>query len=104
MELVSSGSYGQVYLTCKDKDCNYVVKIQKADNHFFQEVRALEELQTSNVVPKLFASWTCKNIGYIIMEKLTSTRYYEPKLTSSKIWKELGSLLTILENFGYFRK
>lgn len=101
MESVGKGSYGQVYVACKDEDCNYVVKIQNADNHFFQEVRALQELQITNTVPKIFASWTCKNVGYIVMEKLTSTRYYKPKMTSSKIWKDLGSLLTILEKAGW---
>ena len=95
MESIGKGSYGQVYVTCKDTDCNYVIKIQNADHHFFQEVRALQELQITNAVPKIFASWTCKNVGYIVMEKLTSTSYYQPKMTLSKIWKELGSLLTI---------
>ena len=101
MESVGKGSYGEVYIVCKDTNCNYVVKIQNAEQHFFQEVRALQELQSTDAVPKLFAAWTCKKLGYIVIEKLTSTRYYQPKMSSSKIWKDLGSLLNIVKHSGW---
>lgn len=99
MESVGKGSYGQVYVACKNTDCNYVVKIQKADHHFFS--RSTSFTRITNTVPKIFASWTCKNIGYIVMEKLTSTRYYQPKMDLSKIWNDLKSLLAIVENAGW---
>jgi len=98
---VGKGSYGEVYVAKKDENSDYVVKIQNIGQQFFQEVMALQELQSTNVVPKLFAAWTCKKLGYIVIEKLTPISSYRPKMSATKIWKEVGSILDTIELFGW---
>jgi serine/threonine protein kinase len=74
-EQVGEGAAGNVYINTK-KDYDYVVKIQKADDIFLSEVLALTDLQKYlneggvGVVPKLYANWTYKGDGYIVIEKL----------------------------------
>lgn len=74
-EQVGQGAAGNVYINIT-KEYDYVVKIQKADNIFLSEVLALTDLQKFldnggvGVVPKLYAHWTYKDDGYIVIEKL----------------------------------
>ena len=68
--LLGQGAYGAAYEACKSGNCDYVLKSQKDDDEFYIEVRAMNELQSTKVVPKIYAAWTCKGVGYIVMEKL----------------------------------
>jgi len=96
-EYISEGKSGQVYVACVSNDCNYVMKIQKADAVFHNEVIALAELQKTGVVPKIYAAWTCKGKGYIIMEKLKSCSFE----TWSNSYTHLKHMLNILYNSGW---
>jgi serine/threonine protein kinase len=95
-KMIGKGSCGEVY-----ESSEYVVKIQNVDQPFFQEVMALQELQSTNIVPKLFDVWTCEKLGYIVMEKLTSINSYLPKMSATKIWEEVGQMLNTIESFGW---
>jgi RIO-like serine/threonine protein kinase len=67
-EQLGEGAAGNVY---RKEDDNYVVKIQKANNLFYAEVKCLKDLQNKvSVVPKLYAAWIYEEKGYIIIEKL----------------------------------
>jgi tRNA A-37 threonylcarbamoyl transferase component Bud32 len=95
-KMIGKGSCGEVY-----ESSEYVVKIQNVDQQFFQEVMALQELQSTNIVPKLFDVWTCEKLGYIVMEKLSSTNSYLPKMSATKIWEEVGQMLNTIKSFGW---
>lgn len=78
-KLLGKGKYGKAHVVCKgkSKNCEYVMKIQKRGAMFEDEVMALRELQSTGVVPKLFAAFTCKGHGYIVMEKLQKIKWEE---------------------------
>ena len=97
---LGKGHYGVAYQVCKaknDLDCKYVLKRQKADKDFFEEVYALEDLQNTGVVPKLYAAWICNNDGFLVIELLETcnldeeSEYKQVKDALNKI-KEKGWL------------
>lgn len=84
---VGSGNTGATYAACKAGNCNYVIKRQptaageeklradKSKNYeehysFRSELKALMALQGWKHAPKLYAAWTCEDVGYMVMEKL----------------------------------
>ena len=94
---ISKGKYGQVYVACDTLgSCDYVLKIQNQTNDFHTEVIAMHELQKTGVVPKIYAAWTCKGKGYIIMEKLAIC-----KMTSSEKYKQIKKNLEKIYNAGW---
>ena len=93
---IGSGGSGSAYITCKDMDCDYVVKVQEENEKYYTEIEALLSLQHTNVVPKVFAAWTCKNFGYFVIEKL-----YPCKYDNKFMWKEVGKKLDIIKDVGY---
>ena len=55
------------------------MKVMDANQDFYVEVKALQELQHTGVVPKIYAAWTCKQCnpqckhqGFFIMETLNT--------------------------------
>lgn len=70
---IGSGSVGSVYLTGDNSP--FVLKIQKDDQEFRREVMILKKLIGWKHSPKIEAMWTCKNKGYIVMEKLEDLKY-----------------------------
>ena len=95
---IGSGGYGTVYKTCKGMDCDYVVKVQEENKEYYTEINTLLSLQHTNAVPKVFASWTCKEFGYFVMEKL-----YPCKHDDDFMWKEVGIKLDIIREAGYLQ-
>jgi hypothetical protein len=96
------GKYGVAYIACKsDDDCNYVLKIQTVTNDFYTEVRCLEDFKnTKGIVPKLYAAWTCDNLGYFVIEKLDKCP--EDKLVNSKKnYEEISKLLHRMKEKGW---
>ena len=75
--VLGKGMYGKTYIVCREKstNCEYVLKIQKKNGLFYDEVLALSELQETGVVPRLYAAWTCKSRGFIVMEKLETLEW-----------------------------
>jgi hypothetical protein len=99
---IGSGKYGTAYITCKDDDdCNYVLKVQDLTNDFYTEVSCLEDLKnTKNIVPKIYAAWTCDNNGYFVIEKLDKCPY--DKFNRDKdTYKEVSNLLKKLKEKGW---
>ena len=97
---VGQGAYGSVFLvSCKVENCEYALKIQKNNKSFLTEIQALSELQKTNTVPKIFAAWTCKNQGFIIMEKLKDFQY--SKLSHDEIWRTIGQILQKIKIAGW---
>ena len=60
---MGEGSVGSTYRTCKGDDCEYVLKIQKDDYEFRNEVKILRGLKSFKHAPKMFAAWVCKGEG-----------------------------------------
>lgn len=68
---LGTGAFGTTYVACRAGNCDYAMKIQRNGVEFDAEVRALSELQSTGLVPKLYAAWTCRRAAaYIVMEKL----------------------------------
>jgi len=90
---ISKGDTGSVYIACDTLgSCDYVMKIQKADTSFYNEVRALVELREIEIVPTIYAAWTCKTEGFMIIEKLRACEL-APELVYSQIKQGLAELL-----------
>ena len=99
-KVLGEGSYGMTYHVCKVNDCTYALKVQEESVDFFNEVHCLMDMRKSNIVPKIYAAWTCNNYGFIVTEQLFPC----PKSTmkrSSKTWKEVSDLTGKLENKGW---
>lgn len=96
-EYINKGANGQVYVACRNGDCNYVMKIQEFNTSFYTEVQALVELQKTGVVPIIYAAWTCRDKGYIIMEKLDQCT----KLSGKQIYDGILQNLTKIHNNGW---
>ena len=95
-KLLGSGKSGNVYVTCKSDDCEYVIKIQKENKDYYTEIEALLSLQHTKAVPIVFAAWTCKKMGYFVIEKLYSCEYNQ-----SIMWEKVGKQLDIIREAGY---
>jgi predicted Ser/Thr protein kinase len=95
--LLGEGEYGKAYIACKSDDCNYILKVQRANEDFYTEVEALTKLDGKNVSPKIFASWTCNGIGYYVMEKLFNC----PVKPHKEIYTDVKKILDILKMNGW---
>ena len=71
---LGKGKAGIVYVACKKNNCNYVVKIQKAntDKMYKREMAIVDRLTKldSTFIPKQYDMFTCKKFGYTVMEQL----------------------------------
>ena len=102
-KFVNQGRQGSIYLTTNDKE-NYVIKVQVANNDFFQEVKALQDLQDTNYVVKMFAAWTCKGSGYIVMEQVSPFGYGNSYgIDDCTLWKEVGKILNVISEYGWLQ-
>jgi hypothetical protein len=121
-EKIGRGSYGFIYLACRasdDTECDYVLKIQAANDDFRQEVTALERLQGYGVAPKLYAAWTCKTggetgpgravreafggsdeMGYLVIEKLVDCKAQTPQ-EKTHLYNAVGSMLNTLKRHDW---
>ena len=97
--LIGTGTVGKAYVACNAKNCDYVLKIQKANHEFFTEILAIQELKKYNITPKLFAAWTCKGKGYAVIEKLKP--YEECQMTSKQLWIQLDKYMKKLRDAGW---
>ena len=91
---VGEGGYGLVSISCykgSPDDCDYVVKVQQDDMFFRNEVNILQYLQGETFVPKMYAAWTCRGKGYIVLEKLTPA-------TPEFIYEHMGACLDALDD------
>jgi len=71
---LGKGKAGTVYLACKKNNCNYVVKVQKANTTqmYKREMKIVDTLTKLKLpyIPKQYAMFTCKKLGYTVMEHL----------------------------------
>ena len=95
-ELLGQGEYGSVYVACRARNCNYVLKIQEDNAEFRTEVKALHELQKTKVVPKLYAAWTCQGKGFLVIQKLQKC-----DLPSVKKYEEMKQVLATVKEAGW---
>lgn len=69
------GAQGSVYTTCLFNDCEYAMKqvalsAPGALHDLKMEIGALFALESTGVVPKIHAAWTCGEFGYVVMDKV----------------------------------
>ena len=97
------GQNGVTYIACKDKDdCNYVLKIQDLNEEFYTEVICLESFKnTKNIVPKIYAAWTCDNRGYFVIEKLDKCDPTKFDINNKENYKEITNLLKKFKEKGW---
>jgi len=75
----------------------YVLKIQPADDLFYNEIRALFQLQKTGLVPKVYAAWTYDGDGIILMQKLEQCGFLDRNIKRdmySQIKRRLEDLLS----------
>jgi serine/threonine protein kinase len=102
-KFINQGRQGGIYLTSNDGK-EYVIKVQVANNNFFQEVRALQDLQDTNYVVKIFDTWTYKGSGYIVMEKVNPFGYGNSYgIDDCTLWKEVGKILNVISKYGWLQ-
>ena len=97
-----SGEAGETRLIRhKNHDYDYVLKSQKKTlnftSQFRAEIQALLELQGTDLVPKIYDVWTCKTMGYIIMEKLYNCDNIDPQ----ELYQKVGKKLELLRKIGW---
>jgi predicted Ser/Thr protein kinase len=90
-QVLGSGSVGRTYHVCKGTDCEYVMKVQKDDYEFRNEVKVMRKLRNFKHAPELVGAWTCKGKGYIVEEKLTKL-----KGTKEEKYKKVKKALKLL--------
>ena len=100
--LTGSGEVGKTRIVKHKKhDYSYVLKSQKRGGEFTSqfrsEIRALLELQGTNLVPKIYDVWTCNTMGYIIMEQLYNCDHIDPQ----KLYKKVEKKLELLRQRGW---
>lgn len=79
---LGSGLSGKVYAACtrnNPTDCEYALKTQYADEMYYNEVEALQDLQGVRGIPILYNAWTCNGIGYMVLERLYPIQYLTRK-------------------------
>lgn len=96
-KLIGSGQYGKVYIVCKGDDCDYVLKAQNVSEEYKTEVQTLMDLQNTDIVPKLYAAWTCDGVGYFVIEKLVDC----VNLSHDELYKQTKSLLEKFKSRGF---
>jgi tRNA A-37 threonylcarbamoyl transferase component Bud32 len=88
---IGAGAVGSIFTACDSDGCNYILKIQKDDDEFRNEVKILAKIRGWKHAPKVFGIWTCKGKGYIVEEKLLDLKF--PKvMTFFKVQRILTQL------------
>lgn len=90
---LGGGAAGSVYTACDENNCEYILKIQKDNDEFRREIKILSKLSGWKHGPKVYGSWSCKNKGYIIEEKLKEVDY-----SDSQLYEKLKKILKELHN------
>jgi hypothetical protein len=85
----------------KNHGYNYVLKSQRRGGQFTSqfraEIQALLELQGTDLVPKIYDVWTCRTMGYIIMEQL----YNCDHIDKQELYQKVGKKLERLRDLGW---
>ena len=85
----------------KNHGYNYVLKSQRRGGQFTSqfraEIQALLELQGTDLVPKIYDVWTCRTMGYIIMEQL----YNCDHIDKQELYQKVREKLRHLRNLGW---
>lgn len=94
-KLLGAGNYGNVYQVCRasnETECNYVMKSQPLNEDFYQEIHALQDLQSTDVVPKLYSAWVCGTNGFIVTELLKQCTDITPEEKYKQIKNALAKM------------
>lgn len=93
---IGKGAYGGVYLNNEDKRQPCVAKVQEDGAEFRNEVSIMMGLQDCDFVPRYYHHFSCKGVGYIIMEALEKPG--DEEVTTEKV----RDLLQRMYNTGWF--
>ena len=97
-----SGQYGATFMACKLGSCDYVLKIQMADDSFRREVYALYDLNGWKYSPTIYDAWTCGGVGFMIIEKMESLKNCVARLDKSEVRKQVDTMLNELRDKEWF--
>ena len=97
---IGTGKYGSIFKTCKDEDCRLVAKFSEIDDNFFAEVRALNELRETGLVPLIHYAYVMVSkprfrynyTGVIIMERvepIDNDEFFNMKPQFRQLWEKL---------------
>lgn len=83
---IEKGKHAFIHEVIDREDC--VIKIQKNDNTFINEIGILYRLQNEGIVPHIHDYWTYENEGFIVMDRLKMT-LHEWFLTKPSIGEKM---------------
>lgn len=71
-------NYGEIYGTCCNKDCNYILKFMPYENDnikedILNEIEIQKECSVLGLCPNIEEAWLCEQGGAIIMENFDTT-------------------------------
>jgi len=98
MNKLGTGSFGSVYKTCYAGECKYALKIQNDNQMFKNEVRALQDLQSIKGIPKLYAAWTCEDMGYLVIDNLDECNLFAGLFPTKSENKKIYNFITKIFN------
>jgi serine/threonine protein kinase len=120
---LKKGGYGTVSQACCNRQCKYIVKIQRIEDepsapgiakrvNFEREVSVHSQLAKAGLAPKIYKAWvstmnTNEKYGYIVMDPLLMTvrEAYEQNLKSlDQIQKDILNLLCAIHKKGYVHR
>ena len=97
-----SGQYGATFMACKLGSCDYVLKIQMADDSFRREVYALYDLNGWQYSPTIYDAWTCGGVGFMIIEKMESLKTCVIRLSKDEIKTQVDTMIKELREKEWF--
>lgn len=106
---LGSGSYGEVYASCLNNNCDYAVKIQQIDDErdqkdFLREVNIGKEMTKHNISVPIKAFWFCKStlptLAVIVQEKYDQNMSYRELRDNLKIKKKAYDLVQKMHAVG----
>jgi tRNA A-37 threonylcarbamoyl transferase component Bud32 len=101
MKPAGSGQYGATFMACYMGSCEYVLKIQMADNSFKREVFALYELNGWEYSPTIYDAWTCGGVGFMVIEKMESLKNCTVRLSKAAIARQVDEMVNQLHAKGW---
>lgn len=97
-----SGQYGATFMACHLGQCDYVLKIQMADDSFKREVYALYDLNGWEYSPAVYDAWTCSGVGFIVLEKMQSLKNCVGRLSKADIALQINTMIKELREKEWF--
>lgn len=89
---LGKGSFGKVHVVVDQQRNRYAMKVQRFNKYAKAELKAYLELKGTQLLPKLYAAWSCKGYLYLVTEELFKCDNVDDKRYISGAKRLLGNL------------